>query len=75
MIRYLRQYLACRRLQKLVDARRKSYEHRRFVEHSRASKKGWAHRRSADRASQATPGAEFHRLRHSVTIPCAGDRW
>jgi hypothetical protein len=40
MIRYLRQYLACRRLQKLVDARRKSYEHRRFVERRQAALRG-----------------------------------
>jgi hypothetical protein len=66
MIRYLRQYLACRKLQKLVDARRKSYEHRRFVEHSRASRKGWATLRATrshptDQAALRLGGSRFDR--------------
>jgi hypothetical protein len=40
MIRYLKQWIACRRLQRLVDTRRKSYEHRRFVERRQAALRG-----------------------------------
>jgi hypothetical protein len=64
--KYIQQYLACRRLNRLVKARLNSYEHRRFVERREASKKGWATLRATrshptDQAALRLGGSRFDR--------------
>jgi hypothetical protein len=41
----LRRYLATRRLQRMVDEQRNSYETRRYRERREASKLGWQRRK------------------------------
>lgn len=65
---FIRQKIACRRLQTMVDSYRNSFEGEQYRRKREAGKKGWAHRLAADRAAGLRPQplrvfAEQHPLR------------
>jgi hypothetical protein len=45
-MKWLRTYIAKRKLQRMVEQRREAYETRRFRERREAAKRGWQRRRA-----------------------------
>jgi hypothetical protein len=71
---WLRTFIARRRLAKIVDKTRESYEIRRFRERREAALKGIGRIPFGDRAFVASPSSQSSLSRPKASIPCAVPR-